>query len=175
MIQFQAQRQNHKPTEQHYSSIYFPIFITVHCSLQGHRSIRYFYFSSLFLVSYLFQNQRKGRLYIELTLGQESERTKASDFRKRDRTCRALARSSRGKTRFHSIVLEGNIGLDIHERTLSERCTWRWGNNFSFSVGGERLSEIQCMEKCLVLYIRFPMWNLSWNFFSCILYLFYFL
>lgn len=32
-----------------------------------------------------------------------SERTEASDFRKRDRT----RRSSRGKTRFHSIVLEG--------------------------------------------------------------------
>lgn len=29
------------------------------------------------------------------------------------------------------------------------------------------------MEKCLVLYIRFPMWNLSWNF-QCILKKIYF-
>lgn len=140
-IKVQTQRQNHKPQ----NNITLP-FIFLHSSLsnslQGHRSIWYFHFSSLFLVSFLFQRQQKGQvdvgLYIELTFGQVSERTKASDFRKRDRT----RRSSRGKTRFHSIVLEGTAVSTFTIERFRSRCTWRRGNNFSFFVGGERLSEI---------------------------------
>lgn len=90
-----------------HKTLLFHLFPQIHhCPIRYRAIDQYFHFSSLFFVLSLFQRTTKrtsgrGPLYIELT--QMSERTEASDFRKRDRT----RRSSRGKTRFHSIVLEG--------------------------------------------------------------------
>lgn len=126
-----------------HKTLLFHLFPQIHhCPIRYRAIDQYFHFSSLFFVPSLFQRTTKrtsgrGPLYIELT--QMSERTEASDFRKRDRT----RRSSRGKTRFHSIVLEGTAARHSRSNAFRTLHVTRRGNNFSFSVeSGERLSEI---------------------------------